>query len=452
MLDEYKRKRNFSKTTEPSGRQKSSSLSHIFVIQKHFARRLHYDFRIEHEGVLKSWAVPKGPSSNPGDKRLAVQTEDHPYEYKDFSGTIPEGEYGAGKVEIWDSGKFVNITVKNGRLLPLEQAIKNGHFVIFLKGKKIDGSYAFTRMNEKDWLLVKKNEQKKAVEQNGLLKINGKTIELTNLDKELDDGITKSDLIEYYRRIAKFMLPHVKDRLLSMYRFPDGIEGKKFFQKNTPDYFPDWLPCKQIRHESGTTCYTVIRNEAGILYIANQVIVPHISLSKADKIETPDKLVFDFDPSGNDLKQLKKTVRQTSDLIKEAGFVPFVMTTGGKGYHIAVPVKRELRNEQAREFALKIATVIADSNPGIVTTELRKEKRKGRIFIDVNRISAMQTSVAPYAVRSEKELPIACPFRWEDLPNADPKSFTIKNPPEEDAWKDFFKHSVSIKKQIKQLK
>src|SRR3989344_1166359 len=114
-LDEYKKKRDFNKTPEPeTGKPSGKTL--IYVIQKHHARALHYDFRIENEGVLVSWAIPKGPSMNPADKRLAVMTEDHPMDYGDFEGQIPSGNYGAGLVILWDKGHFVNITEKNGKI------------------------------------------------------------------------------------------------------------------------------------------------------------------------------------------------------------------------------------------------------------------------------------------------------------------------------------------------
>jgi bifunctional non-homologous end joining protein LigD len=124
VLEEYKKKRDFAKTTEPAPQLESEQA--IYVVQKHNARRVHFDFRLEHDGVLKSWAVPKGLSDDPQDKRLAIKTEDHPVAYAAFSGVIPKGEYGAGTVEIWDKGKFVNITIKDGDVQPLSEALEKG--------------------------------------------------------------------------------------------------------------------------------------------------------------------------------------------------------------------------------------------------------------------------------------------------------------------------------------
>jgi len=160
-LKTYQEKRQFDKTPEPSGGEKTSSGQPIFVVQKHAARRLHYDFRLEVEGVLKSWAVPKGPSLNPQDKRLAVPTEDHPLEYADFEGVIPEGEYGAGTVMVWDFGTYRNITEKKGKEVPMAEGLPHGHVKVWLEGKKLKGGFALTRFKkspDEAWLLVKADD------------------------------------------------------------------------------------------------------------------------------------------------------------------------------------------------------------------------------------------------------------------------------------------------------
>jgi DNA ligase D-like protein (predicted 3'-phosphoesterase) len=154
----YERKRNFRRTPEPRGGKGPSQKNPIFVIQKHDASTLHYDFRIEVGGVLKSWVVPKGPSTDPRDKRLAMPTEDHPLDYANFEGVIPSGEYGAGTVVVWDTGAYDNITKKDGEAIPIEQALQDGHVVIRLHGKKLAGGYALQRTgrgDDKRWLLVK---------------------------------------------------------------------------------------------------------------------------------------------------------------------------------------------------------------------------------------------------------------------------------------------------------
>lgn len=162
-LRTYKAKRNFTVSPEPEGNTVKKSDKHpIFVIQKHDASHLHYDFRLEINGVLKSWAVPKGPSTNPADKRLAVETEDHPMEYATFEGVIPEGHYGAGPVIVWDTGTFDNIKEKDGKRVSLNQSYKNGQIEVDLHGKKLQGGYALIRTtpaDEKKWLLIKMRDE-----------------------------------------------------------------------------------------------------------------------------------------------------------------------------------------------------------------------------------------------------------------------------------------------------
>jgi DNA ligase D-like protein (predicted 3'-phosphoesterase) len=161
-LAEYRRKRDFSRTPEPMGSGQQPGREPVFVVQKHDATRLHYDFRLQVDSVLKSWAIPKGPSLNTRDKRLAIPTEDHPLDYANFEGVIPEGQYGAGRVIVWDIGTYRNITRRDGQPVPLDQAIENGQVAIWLDGKKLKGGFALTRIrNGKKpvWLLVKKRDE-----------------------------------------------------------------------------------------------------------------------------------------------------------------------------------------------------------------------------------------------------------------------------------------------------
>ena len=160
-LKKYKEKRDFKKTPEPFSSKKISTDSPRFVIQKHNASRLHYDFRLEINGVLKSWAIPKGPSTHNGQKRLAVHTEDHPIDYIDFEGIIPEGNYGAGTVIVWDTGTYINASFKNNKLISMEEAIEHGHVDIELKGRKLKGecSYIYWK-RQKEILAIFKKERR----------------------------------------------------------------------------------------------------------------------------------------------------------------------------------------------------------------------------------------------------------------------------------------------------
>lgn len=151
----YESKRDFSRTPEPRGGQRKPGGRPVFVIQKHAASTLHYDLRLEVDGALKSWAVPKGPSTDPREKRLALATEDHPLDYADFEGVIPAGQYGAGTVLIWDRGRYENITEKDGEVVPAAKALERGHFLFRLEGEKLSGGYALQRLDDDQWLLVK---------------------------------------------------------------------------------------------------------------------------------------------------------------------------------------------------------------------------------------------------------------------------------------------------------
>ena len=161
----YKKKRSFKETPEPSGKTKSSRRGLKFVVQKHDATSLHYDFRLELEGVLKSWAIPKGPSLNPEDKRLAMMVEDHPYDYRTFEGTIPEGNYGAGTVMVWDEGIYEALGYERESIKDQEkillQELKKGDLKFVLHGEKVKGAYALVKIKgrgENAWLLIKKKD------------------------------------------------------------------------------------------------------------------------------------------------------------------------------------------------------------------------------------------------------------------------------------------------------
>lgn len=185
-LKDYKKKRDFKKTTEPAGKKKASSNRLVFVVQEHHARQLHYDFRLELEGVLKSWAVPKGPSMNPKNKRLAVMVEDHPFDYKDFEGTIAEGNYGAGEVIVWDKGEYTPVEAganKSENEKILKRELEKGDLKIILSGKKLKGQFALIKMKSytKTWLMIKKRDEYST--ENDILEKNKSVISKRKIDK-----------------------------------------------------------------------------------------------------------------------------------------------------------------------------------------------------------------------------------------------------------------------------
>lgn len=189
-LDDYKSKRDFSRSAEPQGGGAEDDHTPIFVIQKHDASSLHYDVRLQVEGVLKSWAVPKGPSTDPRDKRLAVQTEDHPLDYARFEGVIPADEYGGGTVLIWDRGTFENITEKDDGLRPMAEALRAGHALFRLNGEKLSGGYALQRIDEDEgqWLLIKMDDDEADARRNPV----STQPESVETGRDLD-GVAKAD-------------------------------------------------------------------------------------------------------------------------------------------------------------------------------------------------------------------------------------------------------------------
>ncbi len=197
LLKTYRDKRDFGHTSEPKGdAPRAESEQPIFVIHKHRARNLHYDFRLEDQGVLKSWAIPKGPSTDPKIKRLAVATEDHPLEYAEFEGVIRKGEYGAGAVLVWDCGTYRNVTEEKGQTVPVEKAIERGGLSVWLEGNKLKGGYSLIRFrgeSPNQWLLVKMNDDQ-ADSRNALLTaepdsvLSGRSLEEIEADESPTDS------------------------------------------------------------------------------------------------------------------------------------------------------------------------------------------------------------------------------------------------------------------------
>lgn len=190
-LDEYRSKRAFDKTPEPPGDGDGDGDEPRFVIQKHDASSLHYDFRLEADGVLKSWAVPKGPSTDPRERRLALPTEDHPIEYLDFEGVIPEDEYGGGTVLVWDIGTYENETGDSDEEIPIARAVEDGHLVVRLHGEKLTGGYALTRTGDGDdarWLLVKTDDDEADARRNPVSTEPNSVLTGDSLDDVADDS------------------------------------------------------------------------------------------------------------------------------------------------------------------------------------------------------------------------------------------------------------------------
>ncbi len=743
-LSEYKRKRDPKKTPEPFGGKKGKAKEPIFVVQRHDARRLHYDFRLEKDGALASWAVPKGVPLEPGQQHLAVHVEDHPLEYATFAGEIPKGQYGAGTVEIWDHGTYELLEEK-----------ENGGLTVLLKGKKLQGTWSLVPAHlsgdEKNWLILRKRDQAVsspverqspttwqpmlatlaqdvprgagwtfevkwdgyralATESGGdvtltsrngndltarfpnvakeipkavktpdcvldgevcaldeagrssfsamqqrkaetpivyyvfdVLEIEGKPVvdlplverrklleqlldrrnKTVRLSETFDDGeallqaakqqhlegivakrldsrylpgkrtrdwlkikthseqefvvagytkgtgrrassfgslvlgyyaggelvyagnvgtgfggkeieklldllrplrrdqspfrevpkmpkvrkgdviwvepklvaqvefvewthdgrlrapaykglredkaaeevrreepitdvvkkgsrelklsnldkvffpvekITKGDLLEYYRAVAPVLVPHLKDRPFTMVRWPDGIEGKKFFQKDAPSHMPEWIPTfrtqvstREAPRQKKWVNFPVVDDELALLWMVNMGCVDmNTWYSRIDRPERPDWVLFDLDPSPDvgfaETVQVALLVKQALDAF---GLVGFPKTSSAEGMHILVPVERRYTYADTRQFAEIVAGAIARTHQGLATTEWTKSKRRG-VLIDSNQNGEGKTIASVYSVRPRPGAPVSTPLRWSEVnEDLDPLSFTM---------------------------
>ena len=231
------------------------------------------------------------------------------------------------------------------------------------------------------------------------------------------DGLTKADLAAYYRDVAGAMLPHVRGRPISMQRFNAGIERPGFFQKDLPRGAPDWLRRVRVPKKGGSVCHVLANEAATLVWLANQnCITPHVSTARADRLDRPDRIVWDLDPSGdNEFELVRRTARELAALLRDAGCEPFAMTTGSRGVHVVVAVRRRYGYDSVRDAALAVAEELVARRPEELTTAFRKARRGARLFLDVNRNGWAMTTVSPYAVRPRPGAPVAAPLRWDEL-------------------------------------
>ena len=267
-----------------------------------------------------------------------------------------------------------------------------------------------------------------------VIEVDGHELELSSLEKVLfpdsgvtkGDRVTKGDVIDYYRRIVRVMLPHIKDHPVTMQRFPDGIDAKGFYHKQMPDYFPEWIESAKVEVlESGEIQDEVLPNNAATLvYLANQyTITLHIWLSRVDRLYYPDRMIFDLDPPV-EFEAARSTAILVKELLEEVGLAPFVMTTGSRGLHVVTPLDRSAHFDETRDFARDLAQRLADRHPDTLTTEMRKAEREGRLFLDYVRNGYGATGVAPYSLRPRPGAPVATPLSWDELRDPDLRADT----------------------------
>jgi bifunctional non-homologous end joining protein LigD len=245
-------------------------------------------------------------------------------------------------------------------------------------------------------------------------------VKLSHPDKVLfpADGITKADLAAYYESVADVMLPHVRDRPLNLWRWNAGIEGQRVVQQDIPKGAPEWVARVETpRRRGGTNCHVLAQDAATLRWLANQnCITPHVWTARRDRLDRPDRMVFDLDPApGTDFAAVREAALAVGERLRDDGMEPFAMTTGSKGIHVITPLRRTRDSDSVRETARELGAEVAAAHPDTLTTEWRIEKRGGRILVDTARNTYGQTVVAPYAVRALPGAPVATPLRWEEL-------------------------------------
>jgi bifunctional non-homologous end joining protein LigD len=268
-----------------------------------------------------------------------------------------------------------------------------------------------------------------------------------------DPGLTKLDLARHYASVAEAMLPHTRDRPLTLHSFPHGVENQGYFVKDAPRHFPDWIATVPVPKREGGTIHHVLANDpATLVYLAGQnAITPHVWTSRADRLERPDRLVFDLDPSTQRFAEVRSAAKRLGDLLRDLGLAPFAMTTGSRGLHVVTPLRRTADFDAVRPFAGAVATALVEQDPDRLTVEFRRDRRGDRIFVDVGRNAYGQHAVAPYAVRTLPGAPVATPLRWDELNDRDldPQGWTVPTIGERladggDRWHDMARHAGAL--------
>jgi bifunctional non-homologous end joining protein LigD len=485
-LDTYRAKRDFKITSEPAGSAAPAPDGHRFVVQRHRARRLHYDLRLEADGVLMSWAVPKGPTLDPDVKRMAVHVEDHPLEYFDFEGVIPAGEYGGGDVIVWDWGTWEPPDGED----PVA-AVEAGNLHFDLHGEKLNGRFVLVRPGRGDgkepWLLLHKhddfavdgwdpedhprsvktgrtNDEVKvapaaswsssslwvaptpdeldaldALGKSGQWRLGDHTLKLTNLDKVLfparrpHPALTKRDLIRHNATIAPAMLPYLADRPVNLHRFPDGIAKPGFWHKAVPSHAPDWL--RQWRNAAAdpgeTELYLVLDSPAALAWVANYgAIEVHPWTSTVRDANRPTWAMIDIDPGADaSFDDVLVLARLHRTALEHLGVQAMPKVTGKRGIQIWVPVADRYTFDDTRAWVEALSRAVGSTVPELVSWEWEVSKRGGRTRLDYTQNAINKTLIAPFSTRPVSGAPVSVPIAWDELDDPDlrPDRWTIRD-------------------------
>jgi bifunctional non-homologous end joining protein LigD len=630
-LGEYERKRDFGKTAEPAPRKqgaKGRKGAPRFVVQEHSATRLHWDLRLEHDGVGVSWAVPNGIPRDPAENRKAVHTEDHPLDYFSFEGEIPKGSYGAGTMRIWDHGTYelekwrddeiifafdgerlhgryalfraggpkdwmihridppederdpfpeplppmlanegelpsstrgwaaelawggvrAIARCRPGRLelrdaeledigarwpevhrltrqIGAHDAVLDGELVVFdadgrpdrerlarrdkggsdsairrrasenpatyvifdllfldgedlmgapykrrrelLAGLELEGdawrvpAAATTKFKELlaasagqgveglvlkkrssayapgrrtgDWVLVHADGDKRnasasltanaepTAKNKYRLRVDGRELAVSNLDKVLypATGFTKGDLIDAYADLAEVLLPHLRGRPVTLKRYPDGVDGKFFYEKRSPKHRPDWVATARLPSDSakGEIDYTLIEDLPTLVWAANLADIElHVALARADDQDHPESLVFDLDPGAPaDILDCADVALRIRALFTQLGLDCYPKTSGSKGIHLHVPLNGTATFAESRPFAKALAETFEARFPDEVISRQTRSKREGKVLIDWSQNDPHKTTASVYSVRARERPTASTPVEWEEL-------------------------------------
>jgi DNA ligase D-like protein (predicted ligase)/DNA ligase D-like protein (predicted polymerase)/DNA ligase D-like protein (predicted 3'-phosphoesterase) len=291
-----------------------------------------------------------------------------------------------------------------------------------------------------------------AKKQSQWVQIGKRQIELSNLDKVLfpEDHVLKAEVIEYYLKLAPTLLNHVKGRALTLIRFPDGIHGEMFYQKNRPEWAPEWLEFETLGKEKKD--YIIATEAASFVWLANLASLElHQLHSRRPHFDNPDYMVFDLDPpEGYSFSSVVDIAFDLKQFIESFGYVPFAKTTGGKGVHICCPIEPKFSFHDVFEAAQAIAQPFVDERSDTVTLQIKKDARKGRVLVDIYRIRSGQSIVSPYSLRGRVGAPVSMPLKWEELRDLkDPKEYNIRNAADKvmtdgDAWDGIDASAVEI--------
>jgi bifunctional non-homologous end joining protein LigD len=274
-------------------------------------------------------------------------------------------------------------------------------------------------------------------------------------DKRLfeEPPVTKLELASYYRSVGPVMVPHLRGRPLALQAFPQGTAGHGFFLKSVPAHFPDWIETARVPKRGGSLTQVTAADTATLVYLVGQnVVTPHVWLSRADEPRQPDRLIIDLDPAeGVKFAEIRAAARRAGERLRDAGLKTFAMVTGSRGVHVVCPLRRGPNFTEVHRFARALAEEMVAEDPRLLTLEWHRSERGRRIYVDVNRNSYAQHVVAPYSVRPRRGAPVATPIEWEELEDRRlrPDGFTMDSVRRRleaggDPWRGIGRHARSL--------